>query len=215
MRSHPVDSQTPHPQGSSKSERTRGRLVTAIRQEIHESGDFSAASVAARTGSSPANFYNHFATKDAALEAAYDETMADLNAFVTRQCQIERLLDEGIEAFMAGWVSRSAEFFAGNSALFRLAQAVFGRSKSLRDLFRSHEAQVLESYRRFIELGQSANQIRAGNQKVMAQMLLVFSESWHHSLVQKLTPGDALHQELTQGLVRILSVDVLPSTANN
>jgi hypothetical protein len=63
----------------------------------------------------------------------------------------------------------------------------------------------MEHYRRFIELGQAAKAIRDGDQQSMAQMLTIFAESWHHSLVQNLKPGDALHEELTQSLVRMLT----------
>jgi len=54
-------------------------------------------------------------------------------------------------------------------------------------------------------LGQAAKAIRDGDQQSMAQMLTIFAESWHHSLVQNLKPGDALHEELTQSLVRMLT----------
>ncbi|MEH6558064.1 MAG: TetR/AcrR family transcriptional regulator [Oceanicoccus sp.] len=191
-----------------KFERTREKLVSAIRDEVRESGDFTADLVAKRSGSSSANFYNHFATKDEALIAVYDQLMSDLVALVSDQCKIERLLDEGVQPFMAGWVLRTAQFFADNAALFRLAQSAFGRSKSLRHLFKKYEAAVTEIYRRFIELGQAAGQIRGGDQDTMAQMLTVFSESWHHSLVQQLEAGDPLHDELSQALVRMVSTDM-------
>ncbi len=187
-----------------KFERTRLKLVSAIRAEIDENGDFGAELVARRSKSSPANFYNHFATKEAALLAAYDQMMAELEVLVANKCQIERLLDEGMQLFMAGWVLELGGFFADNNSLFRLAQGAFGQSKRLRDLFRTHEAAVIESYQRFIELGQAAGHIRLGDPVTLAQMLTVLTESWHHSLVQNLKPGDALHDQLTDALVRIL-----------
>lgn len=187
-----------------KFERTRLKLVGAIRSEIKENGDFTAELVARRSKSSPANFYNHFATKESALIAAYDQMMTELDALAVNKCQIERLLDEGIQPFMAGWVLELGGFFANNNSLFRLAQGAFGHSKRLRDLFRTHETAVIETYRRFIELGQAAGQIRLGDPVTMAQVLTVLTESWHHSLVQKVKPDDALHHELTDALVRIL-----------
>jgi AcrR family transcriptional regulator len=199
--------QTAQSSSPGKFERTRAKLVKAIIDEVHERGDFNTELVAKRSGSSPANFYNHFATKDDALIAAYDHIMAGLLRLVSDQCRIDRLLDEGLQPFMAAWVMRTAQFFADNAALFRLTQSAFGRSKPLRDLFRTYEADVTESYRRFIELGQAAQQFRRGDQLIMAQMLTVFSESWHHRLVQKLEAGDPLHAELTQALVTMLSPD--------
>jgi AcrR family transcriptional regulator len=188
-----------------KFERTRVKLVQAIREEISQSGDFSADLVARRSGSSPANFYNHFATKDAALIAAYNQLMTELVALVASQCRIELLLDQGVNPFMSGWVIRTANFFSENAALFRLIQATFGRSKELRDLFKEYEADVIEIYRRFIELGQTAKLIRPGNQVIMAHFLAVFSASWHHSLVQKMKAGDPLHDEFTHVLTTMLS----------
>ena len=190
-----------------KFERTRIKLISAIRAEIKVNGDFNAEQVARRSKSSAANFYNHFPTKDEAMIAAYDQMMIELESSVADKCQIERLLDEGVQPFMANWVLELSRFFAANSSLFKLAQAAMNQSKSLRDLFRTHEAEIIEIYRRFIELGQSAGQFRKGDQVTMAQMLIVFTESWNHSLVQKLKPSDPLHTELTQALVRILARD--------
>ena len=188
-----------------KIERTRQKLVNAVRDEVNSSGDFNAELIAHRASISPATFYNHFATKDQALLAAYENVMDSLVDLVASRCRIEKLLDEGMHNFMENWVLSTAAFFSENVALFRLAQAAFGRSKDMRTLFREHEAAVMEHYRRFIELGQAAKAIRDGDQQSMAQMLTIFAESWHHSLVQNLKPGDALHEELTQSLVRMLT----------
>ena len=106
--------------------RTRMKLIAAIRAEIKESGDFNANQVARRSKSSPANFYNHFATKDAATHAAYDQMMSELAASVSDQCRIESLLDSSMQVFVADWVLQLGGFFAENSSLFRLAQAGMG-----------------------------------------------------------------------------------------
>ena len=76
--------------------------------------------------------------------------MDSLVDLVASRCRIEKLLDEGMHNFMANWVLSTAAFFSENVALFRLAQAAFGRSKDMRTLFREHEAAVMEHYRRFI-----------------------------------------------------------------
>ncbi len=190
-----------------KIERTRQSLVRAIREEIADSGNFTADSVAARAGTSPATFYNHFASKDDALVAAYAALMADLSETVSRHCRIERLLDQGMEKFAASWLLSCAGFFARNAALFRLAQAALERSRELRELFRESEESIIEVYRRFIELGQAANVIRAGDSLAMAQVLAVVSEGWYHPLIQKLEPGSPLHREMTGALARALGPD--------
>ena len=47
-----------------KTERTRLRLVDAVRAEIEATGGFTAEHVARRAETSPATFYNHFESKD-------------------------------------------------------------------------------------------------------------------------------------------------------
>ena len=61
-----------------KIERTRQKLVNAVRDEVNSSGDFNAELIAHRASISPATFYNHFATKDQALLAAYENVMDSL-----------------------------------------------------------------------------------------------------------------------------------------
>jgi AcrR family transcriptional regulator len=187
-----------------KLERTRQKLVNAIREEIDVSGDFTAERVARRAGTSPATFYNHFASKDDALFAAYDALMIDLTATVVQCCRIESLLDAGLRRFASHWLVTTAAFFAGNAALFRLAQAAIERSREMRDLFRHHEEQVIQVFRRFIELGQAAQVIRSGDSLAMAQVLAVVSEGWYHPLILRIQPGSPLHDEMTSALVRVL-----------
>ena len=188
--------------------RTRQRLVRSAREEIAETGNFSADGVAARAGISVATFYNHFATREDALIAAYESLMRELLGLVREQCRIERLLDQGLEAFIAEWLDRSIAFFGANSSLFRLAQAATTTSKPMRDVFRRHEALALEDYVRFIELAQSAGRVRKGDRQAMARVLLVITESWNHPLMRKATAGSALHREWTESLYRILAPEV-------
>ncbi|MDJ0879331.1 MAG: TetR/AcrR family transcriptional regulator [Halieaceae bacterium] len=192
---------------ASKLERTRQKLVAGIRAEVADAGNFNADRVAARAGTSPATFYNHFATKDDALVAAYEALMAELADSVAADCRIERLLDQGLDDFALNWLQSSAAFFADNAALFRLAQAAIERSRELRELFRRYEDSIIGTYRRFIELGQAANLIRQGDALAMAQTLAVVSEGWFHPLVQKLEPGSPLHREMAGSLARALSPD--------
>ena len=191
--------------GVGKLERTRRRLVQALREEIAATGNFSAAGVAARAGTSAATFYNHFASQDDALIAAYESLMQDLVALVGDQCRIERLLDLGLRDFLAEWLERAVTFFRDNSALFRLAQAATTTSRGMRDVFRRYEAQALEHYERFIQLGQAANRIREGDRASMARVLLVMSESWNHPMMRSAEPGSAFHHEWTESLARTLA----------
>lgn len=188
-----------------KLERTRRRLVLSIRQQIAVSGNFSGEQAAARAGTSVATFYNHFDSREDALIAAYASLMDDLVALVGEHCRIERLLDLGLQEFLAAWLESATAFFRANSALFRLAQGATTTSRGMRDVFRRNESRVLEHYSRFIELGQAASLIRAGDRRSMAEVLLVLSESWNHPLMRRAEPGNPLHQEWTASLVRILA----------
>ncbi len=187
-----------------KTQRTRHKLVDAIREEIAATGSFSAESVAGRAGIATATFYNHFATKDEALSAAYEQLMGDVVAMVRAQCEIEKLLDLGLNAVVASWVLDTATFFKYNDALFRMAQAAIERSKRMRDLFREHEVLVIRCYQCFIERGQAASLICAGDPAVMAQVLTVVSESWNHPLVQRIEAGGEFHKALSSVVTGLL-----------
>lgn len=191
-------------QPAGKLARTRHKLVQAVHNEIAATGDFSAQRVALRAGTSTPTFYNHFATKDDALAAAYEQMMQGVVTLARRKCQIERLLEIGLPALVAEWVLMTGTFFHEHAALSRLAQAAMSRSKVMRDLFRDHEAEAIEVYRRFIELGQAAQAIRPGDAQAMASVLTITAQSWHHQRVQNITPQDPLHQELSRMIVHLL-----------
>ncbi len=193
--------------GAGKLERTRLKLVAAIRDEIAASGDFTAERVTQRAGISPATFYNHFGSKDDALGAAYEALMADLGANIESQCRIERLLDEGLDDFVSGWLLGTAAFFKTNASMFRLCQAVIERSKPMRDLYRHHEETAIGAYQRLIERGQAAQLIRSGDAPAMARVLVVITEGWYHPLIQRLDAGSVLHREMTAAVVRVLAPD--------
>ena len=190
---------------SPKVQRTRLRLVEAVRGELQERGSFTAELAARRAGSSPATFYNHFASKEVALTAAYAALMADLVAFVRAELQIERVLEQGLERFVESWVLAVAAFFRENSRVFRAAQAELPSSKAMRDVFREREAEALECYRRFLRLGQAARVIREGDPEALGQVLMVSSEGWNHRSVLEMEAGSPLHRELTRAVVRMLA----------
>ena len=101
-----------------KTERTRLRLVEAVRHEIEDAGAFTAEQAARRAGASPATFYNHFGSKEDALAAAFAALMDDLVGHVETQLRVERLLELGLEAFAREWVWATARFFRTNSKTF-------------------------------------------------------------------------------------------------
>lgn len=195
------------PLSGRKIARTRHRLVCAIGDEIRESGGFTADLVARRAESSTATFYNHFASKEEALLAVYSTVMEDLVRFVREQLEVERLLELGLQRFVADWTLAVAGFFREHSGVFRVAQAKLPGSSDLRDVYRLHEAQAFDAYRRFVSLGQAASVFRAGNANAIAQVLLVTSEGWNHPSVIRMQAGDPLHKALVASVVRMLTVD--------
>ncbi|MEP5764858.1 MAG: TetR/AcrR family transcriptional regulator [Halieaceae bacterium] len=188
-----------------KLERTRQRLLQAIREEAQASGNFSAEQVAARAGISTATFYNHFATKDEALLAAGEGLLGEMLDMVREQCSIEKLLDQGLYDFAYAWLERAIPIFSNDASLLRLLGAATERSDDLKALARRHQESLLEVYARFIELGQAASVVRPGDKDVIARVLLVTAESWNHPLMQRLEPGSAFHHEMSQTLARILA----------
>ena len=191
----------------SKTERTRLRLVEAVRAEIEGAGDFTAERVARRSETSPATFYNHFASKEDALAASFEAVMDDLVALVEQHLGIEPLLDRGLDAFAADWVLACAAFFRANSATLRAAQARVPGSALLRRIFREHEDAALAHYVRFVELGQRAHAIRAGDASAMAHALMIQNQGLNHPAVLRLEAGDALHRELARSVVRHLAAN--------
>ena len=200
-------SQPQDPASLPKVERTRLRLVRAVREEIEATGGFTAEVAARRAGTSAATFYNHLPSKHEALHAVYVELMDELVESVAAMLRIERVLEVGLEAFVAEWVQGVARFFRRNARVFSAAQVALPDSKAMRDVFRSREARALEIYERFVRLGQAARVLREGDVAAMAQVMMVTSEGWLHPSVQALEAGDALHAELTGSVVRMLAPD--------
>ena len=200
----PAVSQKPSPGRGKKIDRTRLRLVEAARDEMAESGHFTADLVARRAGSSPATFYNHFASKDEAFVAVFSAVMDDLVAFVGAHLRIERLLDVGLARFASEWVLACRDFFVANNLVFSAAQMQFPVSKAVRDVYREREEASFEHFRRFVELGQRASVLRAGDAASIGRALMVTAEGWNNPAVLRLEPDDALHGELARVVVAML-----------
>ncbi|MEM7412791.1 MAG: TetR/AcrR family transcriptional regulator [Myxococcota bacterium] len=188
-----------------KAERTRLRLVDAVRAEIQSEGSFSAQSVAERTESSPATFYNHFPSKSDAILAAFDAVMVDLVSFVGRTLDVARALEMGLADFLADWTWQSAEFFHDNSVVFAAARSQMPGSPEFRTVYRTREAEALVHYVRFVRLAQRAGIARDGDPQALAEVLMLVSEGWNHPLVLRMTRGDAFHVELARSVQAMLA----------
>ncbi len=190
---------------SAKALRTSENLVGAVRAEIAASGSFTAERVALRAGTSPATFYLYFPTKDDALSAAFDAVLDRLVEWVDDILCIERLLDGGLASLCADFVAGGVGFFTEETLVFRCALARLPESRDLRATYRRHENDVLERYRRFIGLGQSAGKIRGDDPLTIARALLVFSPGLNTPLAFGLTAEDPLLVELGSLLHELLA----------
>lgn len=194
-----------------KTERTRLRLVEAVRAEIESTGGFTAELVARRAETSPATFYNHFANKDDALAASFTAVMRDLVAHVEAHLRSDRLLEVGLEPFARDWLAACLAFFRANSSTLRSAQAQVPASNELRRIFRDHEAAALEHYVRFVELAQNARVVREGDAPSIAHALMIQNEGWNHPAALRPDVDEALLDELAGQVVRHLAP--MPTTA--
>jgi AcrR family transcriptional regulator len=149
-----------------KSQRTRAKLVSATLAELCINGTFSAEAIASRTNTSVATFYGHFNSKQEALAAAFSDALDILVDVAQRTWQVERLLDIGLADTSRAGVAESIAYFKHHSLLFRVALAELPHSKAIRQIYRDHESHVLESYRRFVLLGQRAGLIRGREEDV-------------------------------------------------
>jgi len=193
------------PQALRKVDRTRVRLVDAAREELEAVGSLNAERIARQAGSSPATFYNHFSSKDEALVAVFSAAMDDLVAVVREQLRVERLLEVGLEAFAESWVGACLEFFRANNTVFSAARVQSKALKAFRDVYREHESTAFEDFRRFVELGQKAQVVRAGDAAAIAQALLVAAQGWNNPLVLRSASGAPLQRELSRSVVHLLA----------
>jgi AcrR family transcriptional regulator len=190
---------------SGKSRRTRDRLVAATLDEIAERGSFTAERVALRAGTSPATFFAHLPSKDAALTAAFARTLDALEDVAEDELRIERLLDVGLAPLSESLVAAVTAFFTQHNRVFRCALARMPECRDLRRAYRRCEDAVLAHCRRFVELGQAAGKLREGDAETLARALLVMTQGLNNPLTLRLRERDPLFGELARGIERHLA----------
>lgn len=188
-----------------RAERTRARLVAATVEEVAATGSFTAERVALRAGSSPATFYVHLPSKDHALRAAFSAVLDELIERVETGLSIEALLDTGLARVCDDFVASAVAFFTSRSLVFRCALARLPESRELRRVYRDHEAAALGLYRRFVERGQSAGKIRAGDPDVIATAALVLTQGLNNPLLRGAASDEPRLRALSRALERHLA----------
>jgi len=162
-----TDDDQVHLRSEGKAARTRRALQQATLDVIRESGEFTGEAVAERVGVSTPTFYAHFATKDNALAAALELCFDDFSQRVAEAQTVEVLLDHGLEETLRRIVAITVEVNGDYRALLRLARGRVQSSVLLREISRDAETSAFDSTRRFVELGQSARLIRAGDPEAL------------------------------------------------
>ena len=190
-----------------KTDRTRLQLVRAVRLELEQQGTITAGAVAKRANSSPATFYNHFASQDDALLAAFTAAMQDLVEVVRTGLDIEQVLEQGMAAFLRDWTWTCIEFFRANALVFGKARAQLHRADEFIRVFSHHEHEALEIYQRFVRLGQRAGLIKRDDTSSLAQVLMLTCQGWNHPRVLNCQQGDALHDALVRSTYAMLVLD--------
>ena len=91
--------------------------------------------------------------------------------------------------------------FRWSSALARLPE-----SRLLRDAYRHREAEARESNRRFVELGQAAGRIGAGDPDELADALVVLCQGLNNPVLLGHHDRRALTTRLSAAMVALLSL---------
>jgi AcrR family transcriptional regulator len=199
--SRPVDSRVEDSRAKGKElpdgrgAKTRARLVAATVDEVAASGSFTAERVAHRAGTSPATFYVHLPSKDVALAAAFSQVLDELNHEVEAGLRIELLLDDGLARLCEAFVASAVQFFTDRSRVFRCALARLPESRELRRIYRDHEESALAATLRFVERGQAAGRVRAGDARVIATSTLVLCQGLNNPLLRGQRSGPLLLEQ--------------------
>ncbi len=188
---------------TAKSERTRERLVEATLAELCETGSFSAESIAKRAEISPATYYVYFPSKEIALGAAFSTALQRLENVATSTFTIENLLGLGLKPTCARVVEDSVSYFREHQLIFRTALAELPTSKIIRDAFRGSENEVLEHFRKVVEMGQRAGTIAPGRPETLAEAVLVLTQGLNNNLLLKRNNAD-LRELLVRSLLGVL-----------
>jgi len=199
---------TTRPVGSetARSARTRVALVDAVLARLRVDGAFTAEQVAAAAEVSVATVYNRFPDgRDELLAAAFDRSLDRVVKVSIAPLNVEHLLDHGLEATLATMVEGLADAFAEEAFVFRAALARLPESRAIRDVYRSHQATARVANRRFVELGQAAGRVAAGDPDELVDLLLVVGQGVNNPVLLGAADRAPLCAHLTAALLAVLS----------
>ena len=188
-----------------RSARTRAALVEATLARLRSDGSFTAEQVATDAGVSVATIYNRFPDgRDGLLAGAFDRALDGVVEASTRPLTAEHLLDHGLAGTMTALVDGLCEDFSADALVMRAALDRLPESRSLRDAYRRHEATARVANRRFVELGQAAGRIAAGDPDELADLLVVLGQGINNPVLLGATDRGRLCARLADALVAVL-----------
>lgn len=191
---------------TARSRRTRASLVAAVRTELRGTATFTAETVAERADCSPATFYSHFGTKDDALAAAFEQTLAELVDMSTGALTTEAFVVDGVDATMVAFVADQARFFRRESLVFRAALSRLSHHRPLRDAYRDAErrtlAHLVEVFGQLADAGLISPTEPAGR----AEAFMIASQGINNPRALA-PPADQVRSSLARGLSGILAGD--------
>ena len=192
---------------TSRAERTREVLIDATVAALREDGSFTTEQVAGMAGVSVATVYNRVPEgRDGLLAGALDRALARLVAVTAAALDVEHLLDDGLECVMGALVDGLVKVFDEEELVLRAALARLSESRLLRDSYRHREAEARELNRRFVELGQSAGRIGAGDPYELADALVVLGQGLNNPVLLGHDDSPALAALLSAAMVALLSL---------
>ena len=189
-----------------RAERTREALIDATVAALREDGSFTTEQVAGLAGVSVATVYNRIPEgRDGLLAGALDRALFRLVAVTAEALTVEHLLDEGLECVLVALVDGLVGVFDEEALVLRSALARLPESRLLRDAYRHREAAARESNRRFVELGQAAGRIGAGDTDEMADALVILGQGLNYPVLLGHDDRPALAARLSAAMVALLS----------
>lgn len=177
----------PPPPSTRKARATYLRLIGATREVLRTRGVLAAEDVADHAGMSVATFYTYFSSKDEALAAAFDASLADMLAELEAVLSVETVLEHGLEEVCHTLARRVVRGFSRDARTFRLAISRLPEAEVIRRVYREWEERMLAHLIRFVRLGAAAGRLRAGDETAIASALLVSIQGYQNPLV--LRPG--------------------------
>lgn len=181
---------------------------------MRRSGSLSPEAVAAEAGVAPATFYLHFASKDEALAAAFDEVLEGLHTTTAAALTLEHLLEEGLEKVVRRLVRGIVKGFRRDAGVVRLAISRLPESETVRSVYRHWTDATLELLTGFVRSGARAGRIDGTDPQTTAAALLISLQGFQNP--ELLQPGtSAVLDRLTTMILALLRPGIGDALSTN